>query len=421
MAATNPRAWAFLEDFWNASMTKGKYRYYDGCLYMLGLLHVTGNFKAYLRSNTTPTPPTPSASISPSSVTFDKYTSHANYGNKTITVTLPDTTYSLSSITNGSATLASGTNYTTSGSGTSRTVVLQSSYLSTLAVGSTTLTFNFNKGNSSTLTVTVNDSTPPSSISPATAAFNQTGTVATTMTLNGNTLSSITRNGAALTSGSGNNYSVSGSTVTFSNAYLVTLPNGNNVFIFNFSAGASATFTITVTGSDVSGGGSTSYDFTTDPGSTVYRLVGGSNTTTLTYQASAGGTNPPSGGVLQLAIGSSQSNNATVYIKFKLPAGETLQDYTKLRIHGAPTAVGQLEGTIYAAQTGTATASSPGTTLLDISGSGNFFQNNDTWQDKTFTFNSSSRTGFADEFEIGIRIKNYSTGTFQIKSIELIK
>nr|AGS54070.1 endo-1,4-beta-xylanase A precursor [uncultured bacterium contig00007] len=53
LAATNARARLFLEDFWNISMTKGQYRYYDGCLSMLGLLNVTGNFKAYLRSSTT--------------------------------------------------------------------------------------------------------------------------------------------------------------------------------------------------------------------------------------------------------------------------------------------------------------------------------------------------------------------------------
>jgi len=48
LAASQAITWDFVEDLWNASMTSGTYRYYDGCLYMLGLLHVSGKFKAYL-------------------------------------------------------------------------------------------------------------------------------------------------------------------------------------------------------------------------------------------------------------------------------------------------------------------------------------------------------------------------------------
>jgi len=53
LAASHDNAWKFIEDFWNISMTTGKYRYYDGCLYMMCMLHLSGNFKAYL-SYTTP-------------------------------------------------------------------------------------------------------------------------------------------------------------------------------------------------------------------------------------------------------------------------------------------------------------------------------------------------------------------------------
>ena len=52
LAASTQKAWAFVEDFWNISPTTGKYRYYDGCLYMMGLLHCSGNFRVYLSSNT---------------------------------------------------------------------------------------------------------------------------------------------------------------------------------------------------------------------------------------------------------------------------------------------------------------------------------------------------------------------------------
>lgn len=37
----------FFNDFWNTAQPTGQHRYYNGCLYMLSLLHVTGNFKVY--------------------------------------------------------------------------------------------------------------------------------------------------------------------------------------------------------------------------------------------------------------------------------------------------------------------------------------------------------------------------------------
>ena len=45
LAASDQKAWAFVEDFWNISPTTGTYRYYDGCLYMMGLLHCSGKFQ----------------------------------------------------------------------------------------------------------------------------------------------------------------------------------------------------------------------------------------------------------------------------------------------------------------------------------------------------------------------------------------
>ncbi len=38
-------AWDFVEEFWNTNPTTGQYRYYDGCLYLFGLLNVTGRFQ----------------------------------------------------------------------------------------------------------------------------------------------------------------------------------------------------------------------------------------------------------------------------------------------------------------------------------------------------------------------------------------
>ena len=47
LASTNDNRKDFVEDLWNAKISTGKYRYYDGMLYMLGLLQVSGNFRIY--------------------------------------------------------------------------------------------------------------------------------------------------------------------------------------------------------------------------------------------------------------------------------------------------------------------------------------------------------------------------------------
>lgn len=47
MAADDPIRLEFVQAFWDAQLNTGQYRYYDNLLYMLGLLHVSGNFKVY--------------------------------------------------------------------------------------------------------------------------------------------------------------------------------------------------------------------------------------------------------------------------------------------------------------------------------------------------------------------------------------
>ena len=37
----------FVQELWDAQIPSGKWRYYDGMLYMLGMLHIGGNFKIY--------------------------------------------------------------------------------------------------------------------------------------------------------------------------------------------------------------------------------------------------------------------------------------------------------------------------------------------------------------------------------------
>jgi oligosaccharide reducing-end xylanase len=48
LAATTDQRQAFVQDLWNQSIPSGQWRYYDGMLYLLGLLHVSGNFRIYM-------------------------------------------------------------------------------------------------------------------------------------------------------------------------------------------------------------------------------------------------------------------------------------------------------------------------------------------------------------------------------------
>ncbi len=47
MASTNENAWQFVEEFWNLPVPVGRWRYYDGLLYLFALLHLSGNFQIY--------------------------------------------------------------------------------------------------------------------------------------------------------------------------------------------------------------------------------------------------------------------------------------------------------------------------------------------------------------------------------------
>jgi len=47
MAADDPIRLEFVQAFWDSRLNTGQYRYYDNLLYMLALLHTSGNFRAY--------------------------------------------------------------------------------------------------------------------------------------------------------------------------------------------------------------------------------------------------------------------------------------------------------------------------------------------------------------------------------------
>ena len=48
LAASNPHSADFVRALWQQPIPSGQYRYYDGMLYLLGLLHVSGQFQAWL-------------------------------------------------------------------------------------------------------------------------------------------------------------------------------------------------------------------------------------------------------------------------------------------------------------------------------------------------------------------------------------
>lgn len=47
LAATTPQAKQFVQALWDAPVPSGRYRYYDGMLYLLGLLHCSGEFRVW--------------------------------------------------------------------------------------------------------------------------------------------------------------------------------------------------------------------------------------------------------------------------------------------------------------------------------------------------------------------------------------
>ncbi|MFC5529397.1 X2-like carbohydrate binding domain-containing protein [Cohnella yongneupensis] len=109
-------------------------------------------------------------------------------------------------------------------------------------------------GASQSLLVNVIDSNAKnSSISPVSASFDKNAAaqadVATTMTLNRNTLQSIANGGTLLTAGT--DYTVSGNTVTIKKEYLAGRPVGNVSLTFDFSEGKAQTFSITIIDSTI--------------------------------------------------------------------------------------------------------------------------------------------------------------------------
>ena len=153
LASSDKKSWSFLEDLWNISPTTGKYRYYDGCLYMMGLLHCSGKFRAYLSGNT-PVVGVVNGKISTTTADFDL--SAVKKEDVTTKLILNDVR-TLSEIRNDKTVLEEGKDYTISGD----TVSIRKEYLSKQAVGVTKLTFVFDAGKNAVMSITIKDSKLP--------------------------------------------------------------------------------------------------------------------------------------------------------------------------------------------------------------------------------------------------------------------
>lgn len=191
--------------------------------------------------------PTSNASLTPTTVEFDKHT--PNTSDKAITVNFNGNT--LTGLRIGTSPLTANQDYTLSGS----TLLLKKEFLAGLSVGEHSIVFDFNQGQDPVLKVKIVDSTPSTSavISPVNAAFDKAANLAQdislTLTLNGKQLTSITNGNYTLVSGQ--DYTASSTAIVLHKSYLSTLPLSQNTITFHFNGGNNAVLTVNVVDSSV--------------------------------------------------------------------------------------------------------------------------------------------------------------------------
>lgn len=191
--------------------------------------------------------PTSNASLTPTTVEFDKHT--PNPSDKAITVNFNGNT--LTGLRIGTSPLTANQDYTLSGS----TLLLKKEFLAGLSVGEHSIVFDFNQGQDPVLKVKIVDSTPSTSamISPVNAAFDKAANLAQdislTLTLNGKQLTSITNWNYTLVSGQ--DYTASSTAIVLHKSYLSTLPLSQNTITFHFNGGNNAVLTVNVVDSSV--------------------------------------------------------------------------------------------------------------------------------------------------------------------------
>lgn len=146
----------------------------------------------------------------------------------------------LVSIGNEYYTLVEGTDYTVDGT----VVTISKSFLSTLAVGNTSITFTFDQGKASTLTIKVTETIPNSILENAVLNFDalNLADLDVAITLNGNTINAIKNGSYILVEGV--DYTVDGNVVTISKDYLATLTSATTKLTFVFSEGNDQVLTL---------------------------------------------------------------------------------------------------------------------------------------------------------------------------------
>jgi hypothetical protein len=166
--------------------------------------------------------------------------------------------------------------------------------------------------------------TPGPSITPTTAAFNKQAQadIPVTMTPRGKTLTSITNNGTALTSGT--HYTVSDNEVTLKASYLAAQADGTTTLTFNFSGGDIATIVITITDGAPVVQTILWYDFSGANNvngalSTVTPKTGGDSGVTMSVNVN--------NGVLIVSKTNTNYSNGAVFLPFKLDTGKKISDY----------------------------------------------------------------------------------------------
>ncbi len=191
--------------------------------------------------------PTSNASLTPTTVEFDKHT--PNPSDKAITVNFNGNR--LTGLRIGTSALTANQDYTLSGS----TLLLKKEFLAGLSVGEHSIVFDFNQGQDPVLKVKIVDSTPSTSavISPVNTAFDKAANLAQdvslTLTLNGKQLTSITNGNYTLVSGQ--DYTASSAAIVLRKSYLSTLPLSQNTITFHFNGGNNAVLTVNVLDSSV--------------------------------------------------------------------------------------------------------------------------------------------------------------------------
>lgn len=189
--------------------------------------------------------PTQSASITPTSVEFDK--NAPVQSDKSVTVNFNGNT--LTALRIGANILTESQDYILNGS----TLVLKKEFLAGLPIGEHSIVFDFNQGQDPSLKVKIVDSTPSAAISPVNASFdkgvNLQQDISVSLTLNGHQLSSVTNGNDTLAEGQ--DYTATSTAVVLRKSYLSTLPLGQNAITFHFSGGNNAVLTVNVADSSI--------------------------------------------------------------------------------------------------------------------------------------------------------------------------